>query len=83
MAEEEGFEPPELSLNGFQDRRLKPLGHSSPSGNAQRRPPSQAEREGFEPPVPVKAHRISSAAQSTRLCHLSTVGVGFEPTVPR
>ncbi len=23
----EGFEPPELSLNGFQDRRLKPLGH--------------------------------------------------------
>ena len=29
MAEEEGFEPPELSFNGFQDRRLKPLGHSS------------------------------------------------------
>src|SRR5574341_42464 len=27
MAEREGFEPPELSLNGFQDRRLKPLGH--------------------------------------------------------
>ena len=23
----EGFEPPELSFNGFQDRRLKPLGH--------------------------------------------------------
>jgi hypothetical protein len=29
MAEREGFEPPELSLNGFQDRRLKPLGHLS------------------------------------------------------
>ena len=27
MAVGEGFEPPELSLNGFQDRRLKPLGH--------------------------------------------------------
>ena len=29
MAEREGFEPPELSLNGFQDRRLRPLGHPS------------------------------------------------------
>src|SRR6476659_6358777 len=28
-AEEEGFEPPGLSSSGFQDRRLKPLGHSS------------------------------------------------------
>ena len=31
MAEGEGFEPPDLSVNGFQDRRLKPLGH--PSGS--------------------------------------------------
>jgi hypothetical protein len=29
MAEEVGFEPTVLSHNGFQDRRLKPLGHSS------------------------------------------------------
>ncbi len=29
LAEEVGFEPTELSLNGFQDRRLRPLGHSS------------------------------------------------------
>ena len=29
MAEEVGFEPTELSLYGFQDRRLRPLGHSS------------------------------------------------------
>gem|GEM_PF-1659905 len=29
MAEGEGFEPPDLSVNGFQDRRLKPLGHPS------------------------------------------------------
>ncbi len=27
LAEEVGFEPTELSFNGFQDRRLKPLGH--------------------------------------------------------
>ena len=29
MAEREGFEPPELSLSGFQDHRLRPLGHLS------------------------------------------------------
>ncbi len=29
VAEGVGFEPTELSLNGFQDRRLKPLGHPS------------------------------------------------------
>ena len=29
MAEGEGFEPPDLSINGFQDRRLRPLGHPS------------------------------------------------------
>ncbi len=29
MAEGGGFEPPELSLNGFQDRRHRPLGHPS------------------------------------------------------
>gem|GEM_PF-6084472 len=29
MAEGEGFEPPDLSVNDFQDRRLKPLGHPS------------------------------------------------------
>ena len=30
-----------------------------------------AEREGFEPPVPLRVHLISNQAQSTRLCHLS------------
>jgi hypothetical protein len=29
LAEGVGFEPTELSLNGFQDRHLKPLGHPS------------------------------------------------------
>ena len=29
MAEGVGFEPTEVSLNGFQDRRLQPLGHPS------------------------------------------------------
>ncbi len=32
LAEGEGFEPPDLSINGFQDRRLKPLGHPSVFG---------------------------------------------------
>ncbi len=32
LAEGEGFEPPKLSLNGFQDRRFKPLTHPSKGG---------------------------------------------------
>ena len=36
LAEGVGFEPTELSLNGFQDRRLQPLGH-----------PSQRESHGY------------------------------------
>ncbi len=32
MAEGVGFEPTDLSVNGFQDRRLKPLGHPSRNG---------------------------------------------------
>ena len=31
VAEGVGFEPTELSFNGFQDRRLRPLGHPSKS----------------------------------------------------
>ena len=33
-----------------------------------------AEREGFEPPVPFRAHLISSQAPSAGLGHLSTLG---------
>ncbi len=29
LAEGEGFEPPGLSTNGFQDRRFRPLSHPS------------------------------------------------------
>ena len=32
---------------------------------------SMAEREGFEPPIPVKVCLISSQVHSTGLCHLS------------
>ena len=33
LAEGAGFEPAELSLSGFQDHRLKPLGHPSALGH--------------------------------------------------
>ena len=34
MAEREGFEPPvPFDITGFQDQRLKPLGHLSPDEN--------------------------------------------------
>ena len=46
---------------------LRPLGHLSKlEGMIE-----LAEREGFEPPVPLRVHLISNQAQSTRLCHLS------------
>jgi hypothetical protein len=32
LAEGEGFEPPALARYGFQDRRLRPLGHPSGFG---------------------------------------------------
>src|ERR1700730_12850860 len=34
-----------------------------------------AEREGFEPPIPVKVWLISSQLHSTGLCHLSVVSL--------
>ena len=42
-----------------------------------------AEREGFEPPVQLPVHRISSAARSTTpasflLCFLFTLGYEFD-----
>lgn len=36
MAEAEGFEPPDLAVSGFQDRRLKPLGHTSGASGSMR-----------------------------------------------
>ena len=32
-----------------------------------------AEREGFEPPVPLRVRLISSQVHSTGLCHLSAL----------
>ena len=35
---------------------------------------NMAEREGFEPPVPLRVRLISSQVHSTGLCHLSALG---------
>ena len=37
-----------------------------------------AEREGFEPPIPVKVCLISSQVHSTGLCHLSALAIAEE-----
>jgi hypothetical protein len=37
-----------------------------------------AEREGFEPPIPVKVCLISSQVHSTGLCHLSVYIFAYE-----
>ena len=36
-----------------------------------------AEREGFEPPIPVKVCLISSQVHSTGLCHLSALAIAL------
>jgi hypothetical protein len=38
---------------------------------------SMAEREGFEPPVPLRVRLISSQVHSTGLCHLSALLTSF------
>ena len=40
---------------------------------------SMAEREGFEPPVPLRVRLISSQVHSTGLCHLSAFGLTADP----
>src|SRR5512146_113672 len=52
LAEGVGFEPTELALSGFQDRRLRPLGHPSarpPGGDDYSQPPAGAQHA---PPAP-------------------------------
>ena len=44
------------------------------SAQYSRRKREVADREGFEPPVPVKVRLISSQVHSTGLCHLSASG---------
>ena len=39
-----------------------------------------AEREGFEPPVPLRVRLISSQVHSTGLCHLSAFGLSDLPS---
>ncbi len=42
-----------------------------------------AEREGFEPPVPVKVRLISSQVHSTGLCHLSVLSsIAYSTILP-
>jgi hypothetical protein len=67
VAEGVGFEPTVLSYNGFQDRRLKPLGHPSLLGTPDgRKNPSPAGRAG----------RFVTADRNPRVLH-GFVGVNI------
>ena len=44
---------------------------------------AMAEREGFEPPIPVKVCLISSQVHSTGLCHLSALAVASKSRLQR
>ena len=66
VAEGEGFEPPELSLSGFQDHRLRPLGHPSAKNEI---PPTSvgttpSSSVGVDPASGRKSARYFSMARS-------------------
>src|SRR2546429_2354640 len=76
LAEGVGFEPTELSLSGFQDRRLQPLGHPSAPCGIRRYAFSTffgllprllpLGRESAEPPLERGPHRDGRTAASSR-----------------
>ncbi len=71
MAEGVGFEPTELSFSGFQDRRLKPLGHPSIAYDALTRklyPPPRRLLRGDRPgPVHIGPQRLGDLHGSVGL----------------
>src|SRR5262245_38841436 len=64
--------PGTLRYTRFPVVHLRPLGHLS----------LRAEREGFEPPVPLRVRLISNQVHSTGLCHLSILRVRLAPAPP-
>ena len=95
-AEEEGFEPPELALGGFQDRCLQPLGHSSrtsPEAVRQyrdRRSLVKYDRETSTSRVPSRGWRedqtttpAAPTATSVLRCVRARLRTGAAPREPR
>ena len=78
MAEREGFEPPELSLNGFQDRRLKPLGHLSVPENSF--PPQRALPLTIKYSLLCRAHFLGTIVSAPPIYFLSTSGTSTVPS---
>jgi hypothetical protein len=79
MAEREGFEV-EPSSRREERKRRESRGEMLSEIEG---PAFVAEREGFEPPIPVKVCLISSQVHSTGLCHLSALGhrLKMQPSV--
>src|SRR5213075_894489 len=71
-AEEEGFEPPELALGGFQDRCLRPLGHSS------RRVPEVRGEYRNQTPLVKRDRKTSTVAAKSR-CPATTERQRWRP----
>ena len=78
MAEREGFEPPELSLNGFQDRRLKPLGHLSVPENSF--PPQRTLPWTIKHSLLCRAYFLGTIVPAPPIYFLSTSGTSTVPS---
>ena len=77
LAEREGFEPPvPFDITGFQDQRLKPLGHLS-TGQSQRQAPCLAAQQSRAITVTRWANPTSAGTSNT---HFSTVCTVRQPS---
>jgi hypothetical protein len=80
------YQNPNRDKSGTTGRNFAPMSLQRPENKPFASPGSlKAERGGFEPPVPVKGHSISNAAQSATLPPLLalTGAVGIIPFSPR
>src|SRR6058998_3781579 len=74
LAEGVGFEPTELSLSGFQDRRLKPLGHPSEALGLNTLPTSHQPAKGhFATAVATVSAPYAPASREASRCTASSV----------
>ncbi len=71
-------QPKLKKLSGQQDSNLRPSAPKADTLTGLRYAPSIAEKEGFEPPVPVTVQRFSRPPHSTTLPSLQNIAMNFD-----
>ena len=89
VAERVGFEPTDLAVSGFQDRRIRPLCHLSVARNMVNQPGLQATEQATSPSTAhatalagAQRPRLARHSYAFRRLHGSAHGLGHVVTVP-